>query len=36
MNHIEPTPAFGVVAYFQGRPNTVFLEKYSTTARTAS
>lgn len=36
MNHIDPTPTFGVVAYFQGRPNTVFLQKYGTISRTAS
>ena len=30
MNHIEPTPTYGITTYFQGRPNTIFLQRYAT------
>lgn len=30
MNSIDPTPTYGITSYFQGRPNTAFLEKYAT------
>ena len=30
MDNNQPTPSFGIPAYFQGRPNSVFIEKYGT------
>ena len=30
MSNISPVLDFGVTAYYQGRPNTVFLERYKT------
>ena len=32
----QPTPSFGVPAYYLGRPNTVFLEKYGTQVSAAT
>ena len=30
MNNIDPTPTIGIISYYQGRPNTVFLQRYGT------
>ncbi len=30
MDTTQPTPSFGIPAYYLGRPNTVFIQKYGT------
>ena len=32
MDHVSPIPVASLPAYYQGRPNTVFIDRYGTKA----